>query len=801
MIPRATYRLQLTRNFPFAAAERIVPYLADLGVSHAYLSPITTACSGSTHGYDVIDPTRINPELGGEEGFRSLVAALRQQGMGVIIDIVPNHMGVAGGENRYWNDVLRRGKDSVYARWFDIDWTGPLILPVLGTPLDRAIAAGDIRLADDDRDEPHLVLYGEQLLPLRPGSLDGVPDDGNRLHAAIERQHYRPVYWRTANDRLNWRRFFAINELAGVRVEDPAVFEATQRLYFDLFAEGLIDGVRIDHVDGLTDPAGYCRAMRERFDAIGNGERRAVIIVEKILAGDEPLATDWGIDGTSGYDFMRDVTALLHDPAGEAPLVETWRALDPAHGDVAGVVLQARQDMLAWQFDGQLAACVSAFVALAQSSADLDGTTPAMWRRAIERLLWIFPVYRTYGDGRTAPRLDAKARDEARAAIQPHLPPGETQIAHRVLDWLAGEGPGDPALAAEAVRRFQQLSAPIAAKGVEDTAFYRYAPLLSANDVGSSPEQFAIAPALFHRRAAARARDFPNAMLATATHDHKRGEDVRARLAVLSAVPDLWQDHWRKWDAMSDAAAAVHPADRYQLWQTLMGAWPGSDAPKDAFLDRLNGWLEKTLREGRVRSSWEAPDTDYEAAAKALLESALGNRELVNDVDSFVRRLRPATIANSLVQTVLKFCTPGIPDIYQGCEALDFSLVDPDNRRPVDYDRRRQWLSHPDGDDGVKLALVHELLTLRKTAPALFAQGDYCPLSVTGDRKDHVVAFQRRHGGRTLVCAVQIRCGAAMVERQGQPSGSWWADTRIEGCDGAAAILFADRPFAVNLSE
>ena len=395
----------------------------------------------------------------------------------------------------------------------------------------------------------------------------------------------------------------------------------------------------------------------------------------------------------------------------------------------------------------------------------------------------------------------AKARNEAWEDVQPHLPPGETQVARRVLDWLAGEGPGDPTLAGEAVRRFQQLSAPIAAKGVEDTAFYRYAPLLSANDVGSAPEQFSIAPGLFHQRAAARARDFPHAMLATATHDHKRGEDVRARLAVSSAVPGLWQKHWRKWDTMSDPDATVHPADRYQLWQTLMGAWPGSNASMELFLDRMSGWLEKTLREGRVRSSWEAPDTAYEAAAQALLASVLANRELIGDVDSFVQHLRPAAMANSLVQTVLKFCTPGIPDIYQGCEALDFSLVDPDNRRPVDYDRRRQWLSHPDGDDGIKLALVRELLTMRRNAPALFAEGDYRSLIVTGARKDHVLAFRRQHEGRTLFCAVQIRCGATMVDAQGQPHSSWWADTQIEGCDDPAAILFADRPYSFKLSE
>jgi (1->4)-alpha-D-glucan 1-alpha-D-glucosylmutase len=800
MIPRATYRLQLTRDFPFAAAQAIVPYLAELGVSHAYLSPLTVARSGSTHGYDVVDPTRINPELGGEEGFLSLVAALREHGMGVIVDIVPNHMGVAGGENRYWNDVLRYGEDSIYARWFDIDWSGPLILPVLGAPLPEVIAAGDILLVED-RDDPHLLLYGDQRLPLRPGSLDGAPEGGERLRAVIERQHYRPIHWRAANDRLNWRRFFAINELAGVRVEDPAVFEATQKLYFDLFARGLIDGVRIDHVDGLTDPAGYCRAMRARFDIIGGEDRRAILIVEKILAADEPLATDWGIDGTSGYDFMRDAAALLHDPAGEAPLADGWRRLDPEHGDAAHVVLQARQDMLDWQFEGQLAACAASFDALAQSAPGLEHVTPAMWRRAIERLLWVFPVYRTYGDGRTAPRNDAAAREKAWADVQQHLPPGEQGIARQIIDWLAGEGPGDAALLAEAVRRFQQLSAPIAAKGVEDTAFYRYAPLLSANDVGFAPEQFAISTDLFRGRAAARATDFPHAMLATATHDHKRGEDVRARLAVLSAVPDLWAENWQRWDAVSGADAAVHPADRYQLWQTLVGAWPGSNAPMAPFGERMAGWLEKTLREARLRSSWEEPDASYEAEAQTFLAAVLADRKLVNDVDSFVHRLCPAAMANSLVQTVLKFCTPGVPDIYQGCEAMDLSLVDPDNRRPVDYDLRRRWLKKPEGDDGMKIALVRELLALRKEAADLFAHGDYRPLAVTGRRAGHVLAFERTYRDLSLRCAVQIRCGGIMTEQGGQPPAPWWDDTRIEGCGDSAAELFAGFPYFINLDE
>ncbi|WP_244309815.1 malto-oligosyltrehalose synthase [Sphingobium fuliginis] len=423
MIPRATYRLQLTRDFPFAAAEDIVPYLAALGVSHVYASPITMARSGSTHGYDVIDPTRINPELGGESGFRSLVAALRARGMGIVIDIVPNHMGVAGGENPYWNDVLRLGPDSPYAGWFDIDWqSGPLVLPLLGATLTQAIENGDIRLSAGN--DPHLLLYGDQRLPLEPGSLEQEPDELRRL---LDMQHYRLVHWRAANDLLNWRRFFSINDLAGLRIEDAAIFHATHRLYFDLFGEGLIDGVRVDHVDGLSDPAAYCRSLRAAFDAIRSGPDRAYIVVEKILAADEPLSPDWGVDGTSGYDFMSDMTALLHDPSGEAPLRALWQNLDPEHGDPARVVLEARRDMLSWQFEGQLAACVPAFAALAGSArtadAALEAVTPAMIRRAIERLLWVFPVYRTYGDGRAAPMSDATVRERAWNAVQPHLPP------------------------------------------------------------------------------------------------------------------------------------------------------------------------------------------------------------------------------------------------------------------------------------------------------------------------------------------------------------------------------------------
>jgi (1->4)-alpha-D-glucan 1-alpha-D-glucosylmutase len=794
MTPRATYRVQLTKDFPFKAAEAIVPYLADLGISHLYASPITTARRGSTHGYDVVDPTRINPELGSEDAFRSLVLALHAHGMGIIIDIVPNHMGVAGGENPWWNDVLRQGVASPFASYFDIDWAGPLILPILGSPLAEVIAQGDLVLGSEG--EPHLLLYGEQKLPLRP---DGPLE--RDVATIAQAQHYALVHWRAANDRLNWRRFFSINELAGVRVEDPAIFEATHALYFRLYREGLIDGLRIDHVDGLSDPAGYCRQLRSRMDAIRPG---AVILVEKILGAEEVLATDWGIEGTSGYDFMRDVMALLHEPAGEAPLANLWAALDPDHADRETVVRQAKRDMLDWQFEAQLTACVEAFRTLAQSSgqSSIVAWTAPMLRRAITGLLQAFPVYRTYGDGRWAPPSDEAARLEAWDAVQPHLPPGEGPIARQILAWLAGDGPGDADLAAEAVRRFQQLSAPIAAKGVEDTAFYRRAPLLSANEVGSAPEQFAISPAEFHRRVMDRARDFPAAMLATATHDHKRGEDSRARLAVLSGVPELWADRVHQWTVFADEHASdVHPADRYQLFQTLFGAW-SDEGTSPRFEKRILAWQQKSLREGRLRSSWEEPDLDYEIKAAGLLSNLLANEIFTSNLAQFVRQIAPASRINGLVQTTLKFCLPGVPDTYQGCELEDLSLVDPDNRRAVDYAQRQAMLAMRAVCGDGKLQLVHRLLSMRRDNPELFASGTYEPIMVKGPRAGHVLAFTRSHNDVRLTCAVMIRAAAPVIAADDLPSATWWQDTHLM-LDEAVPVhqLFDQLPFLINLDR
>ncbi len=792
--PRATYRIQFHKDFTFADAEALVPYLDELGISHLYASPITTARSGSTHGYDVVDPTRINPELGGEDAFRSLVAALRARNMGVIIDIVPNHMGVAGGENAWWNDVLTHGEASEFARYFDIDWREKLVLPILGDPLAETLASGALKVQQVDG-RYVLEAYGEHRLPIRDD--DQASAATGDIAALIDCQHYRLASWRVANDELNWRRFFTINDLAGLRAEDPIVFDATHALYFRLYAEGLIDGVRVDHVDGLTDPAGYCRQLRARLDAIERPADApagpAYIVIEKILAHGEPLSTDWGVDGTSGYDFMEQVTALLHAPGGAVPLAKLWLKISGRSADFAPEELRARQELLAWQFDAQHRRCVEAFVALARSTPDCDGLTRGILHRAIERLLWVFPVYRNYGTGEAAPLADARIRDTVRQRVAEFVPPGEGAVVDRILGWLAGEGPGDVAFAAEAVRKFQQLSAPIAAKAVEDTAFYRYGRLLSRNDVGFDAARMSLDIDAFHAAMIERARDWPSAMLATATHDHKRGEDVRARIAVLSEIPDLWRSRVEHWfELAAPYADGVDPADTYMLLQTLFGAWPTNLRAPDGealseYAERIVAWQEKALREGKLRSSWEAPDEAYETRCHDLVRALLDAERsavFLGDITAFVDLVAPAAEANGLAQVALRYTVPGVPDLYQGTETADLSLVDPDNRRPVDYAARQEMLATASDP---KAALIARLLALRRQYPALFASGSYEPIAVTGARAEHVIAFNRVHDGMAVRCVTALRSAGRYVDEV--DASDWWADTALSSGETIADLL------------
>lgn len=799
---RASMRLQLHEGFTFADAARLVPYMAALGISHLYASPILTARPGSIHCYDVIDPTRVSDALGGEAGLRALVAELRSADMNLIVDVVPNHMAVGHGDNRWWQSVLRHGRRSRYARFFDIDWEpadaalhGKVLAPFLGRPYGEALAAGELRA---DVHAGVIRYFGlswpiaprdlAEVATLGPGAYDPAFDEGrSRLHQLLERQHYRLAWWGTAGDEINWRRFFDINGLAALRVEDPFVFEATHGTLLRLYAAGLIDGLRVDHIDGLSDPRGYCRMLRARLDELA-GERPASapagpawLIVEKILGANERLPRDWGIDGTTGYDFMDQTSALQHDVAAGQTLAFFWSAISGRPADFHVEESRARAEIMRRGFDVQLEAIASALHRLARLDPVTRDTTHAAIRRALFALLMHFPVYRTYiaGDGVRSQEDNAAFAHalELTKAVNP-------AALHPVLDlldrWLGGEKfAGDGAVwQRTATQRFQHLSAPVAAKAVEDTAFYRYGRLLSRNDVGFDAACLGRTPAAFHSACSQRAAAFPDAMLATATHDHKRGEDVRARLAVLSELAEEWQAVVRRW--MRSNARLKQPGalatvtmpsngDEAMLYQMIVGAWPTTLRADDTagvarFGERLAAWQQKALREAKLETDWVAPNAAYEDAARGFLMALLAPASpFLPEAARFSMRIGPPGAVNGLAQTLLKLTSPGVPDLFQGTEFWDLSLVDPDNRGPIDFASRvaalqagqspaslaRSWR-----DGRVKQAVIARTLALRRSAPMLFASGDYRPVAVRGRSAEHVVAFLRSLEGAALLTVV-----------------------------------------------
>lgn len=753
MIPRSTYRLQFHPGFTLEDARAIVPYLADLGISHVYCSPLAEARAGSTHGYDVTDPTRISATLGGEEALRALSRALAERGMGLVLDIVPNHMA-ASPENPWWADVLRHGETSRHARFFDIDWhrhEGRILLPVLGAPLEDAIAAGDIALCMT-ADGPVLRLYGEQDYPLAPGT-----GREGALAETLARQHYRLAWWRLGHDELNWRRFFSISELAGLRIEDDAVFEAVHALPLRLYREGVIDGLRIDHVDGLTDPAAYLRKLRARL-AEGRADGPAWLVVEKILAPGEGLPDDWPVDGTTGYDFMEEVALLLHAGGAGEKLGADWARVSARPAEFEEEERLARRQLLQWEFAAQYEACVDALAALAARSPATARYSRAAWARAVEALLTVFPAYRTYGTGRAAPAGDARTRAAAAADLAEASPPGEAALDHAILSWLAGKGPA-AGHAAEFVRQFQQLSAPIAAKAVEDTAFYRHGRLISRNDVGFAPGRFAAPPEAFHERQEARAARWPHAMLATATHDHKRGEDVRARLFAISEVAGEWIEAAARWRRAWPRADGIDPGDLALLLQAVVGAWPDEEAELPRYAERLRGYAVKTLREAKLRSSWAAPEEAYEhRVAQAVDALVLGPQAapLRAEIAAFLERIAPIERVKSLAQLFLRLTCPGVPDTYQGTELPDRSLVDPDNRRPVDFAARERMIGQAGAQ---KLNLLRDCLHLRARHPEAFA-GGYERIGTDAD----CLAFVRGE------CAARLLMVTALRTKPGSPA-------------------------------
>jgi (1->4)-alpha-D-glucan 1-alpha-D-glucosylmutase len=820
--PRALARLQFHAGFTLDDAAARVGYYARLGVSHLYASPLLAARPGSCHGYDVIDCHRINPELGGEPALRRLVDELRAHGMGLVLDIVPNHM-FAGAGNAWWMDVLRLGRASRYAGYFDIDWRSPdplvrghLLLPILGKPYAQALREGDVRL--HHAEDGYALCVHDVALPLSPPTAamleragqpagvlaahDGAGEAGfARLHALVEAQHYRLALWKLANDAVNYRRFFDINELAGLRMERTRVFEDSHALIFRLYAEGLIDGVRIDHVDGLADPHRYCRQLRHRLRRLqrqrpaGAPRGPAYVVVEKILAEGERLRPTWRMDGTTGYEFMDQVGAWLHDGAGEDMLTELWQAVSGERADFAVVARTARRQILIDSFQAELDRTARALFDAARADLSTRDVSLSAIRRVLVELLVQFPVYRTYAGGLGRDAVDEAVFQQAYGRAWRHVRIEDRELLAEVSAWLGGQAPRGlpPGRVRKARERamtiFQQATSPMAAKAVEDTACYRYGRLLSRNEVGADPGRLALDVPGFHALCAERARDYPHNLLATATHDHKRGEDARARLAVLSqaGVAAQWASavaRWRERNAglrvSLDGMPAPSPADEYMLYQTLVGAWPMELAPGDAkgvqaLVARIAQWQRKALREAKRRSRWTQPNEPYEEACVAFLQALFDPAHgFAGELHAFVQRIAAAGAANSLVQTALRLTTPGVPDTYQGTEFWDLSLVDPDNRRPVDFDAREAalgdaatWedLLHGWRDGRLKQRLIHELLQLRVRHPSVFAQGGYRALALDtpeGHADGRLLAFQRRLDGHAIT-VLALRHGANVL--------------------------------------
>lgn len=770
--PLSTYRLQIRRSFDLDAAAAVTGYLRDLGVSWAYLSPLLRATPGSDHGYDVVDVTAVDPERGGAEGLARFAASARDAGLGILVDIVPNHMGISQPrENAWWWDVLRLGRDSPHAGAFDIDWEygqGRVRVPVLGGTVEEALDAGELTIDPTPApDAPSGVLrYFDHAFPLAPGSLDdGGPATGGWtdpavVRAVLDRQNFELRFWRDEAAELNYRRFFAVTTLAGVRVELPEVFEAAHAEILRWMREGLADGLRVDHPDGLLDPGGYLEQLAAATDG-------AYVLVEKILEHGEQLPGWWHTDGTTGYDALAEVGRVLVDPVGEQGLdaldarLRTQTGLAAASGwhDLIHDTKRMIADTI------QVAEIRRLIRGLPSPVGDRDG---AELQDALAELLACFPVYRSYlPAGRE--HLDAAAADAS--GRRPDLA-GAIAALVPVL--------ADPSL--EVARRFQQTTGPVMAKGVEDTAFYRYTRLGPLTEVGGDPSEFALPIAGFHAAQTARQASWPHAMTALSTHDTKRGEDVRARLSVLSEMPERWA---RVLEEFRSVATTGHGPFDTLLWQAIVGAWPASP-------ERLHAYAEKAAREAAEATGWWDPVEAFESAMHAVVDAATGHASAL--VQGFADEISAPGWANGLSQKLLQLAGPGVPDVYQGSELWELSLVDPDNRRAVDFGARAAMLAAIDAgfDRGelppvdetgaAKLLVTSRTLRLRRDRPELFTR--YTPMTAVGEASTHVVAFDR---GGALAVATRLPLGLA---RRGG-----WGDTVLLRHSGLAVDAFTGRRY------
>ncbi|GAB2933598.1 malto-oligosyltrehalose synthase [Streptomyces sundarbansensis] len=784
MTPSATYRLQLQPDFPFAAAERAVPYLAALGVSHLHLSPVLEAVPGSTHGYDVVDHSRVRAELGGEEGLRSLASAAREHGLGLVLDIVPNHMAASPRHNRRLWEVLREGAASPYARWFDIDWAaggGQVLLPVLAGPLGRELE----HLAVDGE----VLRYHDLEFPLREGTA-GLP-----LPELLERQHYRLGWWRLARTELNYRRFFTVPELIGVRVEHPEVFEDTHAKVLELLRDGVLDGLRVDHPDGLAAPAAYL----ERLDEATGGRWT---VVEKILTGDEHLPARWAVAGTTGYDALRRIDGLFTDPVGAAELVGHYRefAVPPGDrgGDWTATVRRAAYRVATHELAAETAWLTRLATAVCDRDPVLRDHAPWALRTAIRELLVRIPVYRPYVTAGEPPTRIAEETltDEAvRDAKTVFSVPEEAAAVDVVRDLALGRLGGGVDQAAFCAR-FAQTASALHAKSVEDTAFYRYVPLISAAEVGGDPGQPAVSPEEFHDFAARIARDWPATGTVLTTHDTKRSADVRARIAVLSQCPERWAALVTE----LTAATPVTAPDPQLAWSAWQSAYGCAEFPPDELGGRLEPALLKAVREAGLFTSWTESDPVYERAVSDFVAAGPGRGEGVPRrlIAEFADALAPHVRAQVLGAALVHLTMPGVPDLYQGTEGEYLALVDPDNRRPF----RR-----PDVPDE-KQKVTAAALGLRRELPEAFGEsGTYAPLAATGPAASHLLAFCRSDEVVTAVTRLSLRLaegGGWQDTVLDLPAGGRWRDVLSaspgrEFAGGAvrAGELFAERPVAL----
>ena len=844
--PRATYRLQMTKDFTFRQAAGLAPYLQRLGISHAYLSPILKARKGSTHGYDTVDHTMINPELGTRGDFDDMAATFRSHGIGIALDIVPNHMGVGGDENPYWLDVLERGPLSPYADWFDINWSpseptlkNKILVPFLGASLNESLEKGTVELRHDEAAHSFAVWAEDtHKLPLRPDTYAMVNNGGppqaavDRLNspegradlmAIMDAQHWKLARFSAGADDINYRRFFIVSDLAGIRIERPEVFEHVHRLVFELVEQGLVQGLRVDHVDGLYDPKAYALALRQK------APRPIYLVVEKILAPNEMLQPEWGVDGTTGYEFAGAATRLLVDPAGDAKLTDAYEQYTRQSQTLAHIEYEAKCDIIDFEMAAELDDLADRLRAIAVQHAATADLTRNTLRNVLREVVASMPVYRTYVDETGASDSDRRfvgvAMGKARRTLH-GLDPSAFDFVEAVM-----RGQPVPATSTAAsdlilgtALRIQQYTGPVMAKGLEDTALYRYNRLIALSDVGEKPDRLSGSIAAFHDFNVARHQNMPLGMLTTSSHDSKRGEDARARIAALSGRPEQWIAAVAEWSGLLEAAGApeIEPNDRYYFLQLLVGSWPlqfaeSGDLPSgqlQAFQNRLDAAMRKSVRESRVRTNWNAPDTDYEAAIAKYVATALrAEGAFLEAFRRFDRDIGPEGAQNSIIETVLKLTVPGVPDIYQGAELWEQSMVDPDNRRPVDFDARVQALG-PEASFGelvthwrdgrLKQRVIAELLACRADNPELFAQGTYEPVVAPNDA---VCAFVRRSKSATLLVAVQLypwrsrpRSDAAFQLPTGSPETRWYSvlgDDRGAVSDFTANGLLRSLPAAV----